>query len=221
MTTTVDSKAIDRELAEISERRWTVLDRMNRVHTAIHYAVDDVREKRSGWRMTNTEACARLTELCEDPKNFRARDAAKNLTSLDTCSSELAAINDEFDRTEAPYVREPWSRFYLVQGGHIHASRSCHTLHITTRLGWLPNLSGDTEEAAVTEHGPLLCTHCFPSAPVEWTIGPTKKTDPSQCDNKIRGDWYTRGRYAHCPECGAVASTTSIGNLRKHKRPTD
>ena len=63
MTTTVDSKAIDRELAEISERRWTVLDRMNRVHTAIHYAVDDVREKRSGWRMTNTEACARLTEL--------------------------------------------------------------------------------------------------------------------------------------------------------------
>ena len=58
---------------------------------------------------------------------------------------------------------------------HIHSSTSCHTLRPTTKIGWLPELSGLTESDAVDEWGEILCSHCFPSAPVAWTIGVNKK----------------------------------------------
>ena len=43
------------------------------------------------------------------------------------------------------------------------------------RYGWLPKLSGMTEAEAVEEHGPALCSVCFPSAPVEWQGGKITK----------------------------------------------
>lgn len=67
-----------------------------------------------------------------------------------------------------------WSRFFLVSGGHIHHSTHCHTIRLTTDVGWLPDLSGLTEVEAVEEHGEILCSHCFPLAPVEWTNGVSK-----------------------------------------------
>jgi hypothetical protein len=67
-----------------------------------------------------------------------------------------------------------WSRFFLVSGGHIHHSTHCHTIRLTTDVGWLPDLSGLTEAEAVEEHGEILCSHCFPHAPVAWTNGVSK-----------------------------------------------
>ena len=109
-----------------------------------------------------------------------------------------------------------WQRFFLVPGGHIHASTGCHSLRITTLITWLPSLSGETEAEAeaVAEHGALLCTKCFPSAPVEWTIG---KTDPRKCNGAPDRE-TRRGRYAACRECGYVGALTTHGSLRKHKR---
>lgn len=46
-----------------------------------------------------------------------------------------------------------WPRFFLVPDGHIHASTGCSSLRITTRIGWLPALSGETQESAVAAHG--------------------------------------------------------------------
>ena len=117
-----------------------------------------------------------------------------------------------------------WTRFYLVE--HIHNSRACHTLRPTTRIGWLPNVSGLTEAEAVKEHGATLCTVCFPSAPVELT---TKQADPSVCtgsgkfvnrDLPNRLGFYT-GNWGTCPDCGE--RVTIVGSngvkLRKHKNP--
>lgn len=66
-----------------------------------------------------------------------------------------------------------WSRFFLVTSskGHIHSSMTCRTCRDTTRYGWLPELSGQSEAEAVEAHGPALCTVCYPSAPVEWQGG--------------------------------------------------
>jgi len=66
-----------------------------------------------------------------------------------------------------------WSRFFLVtsSAGHVHRSMACSTCRPTTTYGWLPELSGKDEAAAVAELGPNLCTVCFPSAPVAWTGG--------------------------------------------------
>jgi hypothetical protein len=69
-----------------------------------------------------------------------------------------------------------WSRFFLVSGGHIHHSTHCHTIRLTTQVGWLPDLSGLTEAEAVEEHGEILCSHCFPHAPVAWTNGVSKQS---------------------------------------------
>lgn len=77
-----------------------------------------------------------------------------------------------------------WSRFFLVHGGHIHSSTWCSSLRITTEISWLPELSGETEKEAVDAYGSTLCTKCFPSAPVEWTVGKVKTK--AQLDKEVR-----------------------------------
>lgn len=70
-----------------------------------------------------------------------------------------------------------WSRFYLVcnSNGHIHSSKDCSTCYDSTQYLWLTNLSGLTEEDAVQAEGEILCTICFPSAPVSWTNGISRR----------------------------------------------
>lgn len=116
-----------------------------------------------------------------------------------------------------------WSRFFLVQ--HIHNSRSCSSFRPTTRIGWLPSVSGLTEAEAVKEHGATLCTICFPTAPVELT---TKQADPSVCTGsgkfinrelEHRMGFYT-GNWATCEDCGERVTVRSGSvKLQKHKNP--
>jgi hypothetical protein len=75
------------------------------------------------------------------------------------------------------YANGCWSRFYLVcnSNGHIHSSVNCSTCYDTTQYAWLTNLSGLTEADAVEAEGEILCTICFPSAPVSWTNGISRR----------------------------------------------
>jgi hypothetical protein len=57
----------------------------------------------------------------------------------------------------------------------------CSSCRPTTTYGWLPDLSGKTENEAVAAHGPALCSVCFPTAPVEHVGG---KITPSQAAKK-------------------------------------
>lgn len=120
-----------------------------------------------------------------------------------------------------------WTRFYLVQ--HIHSSQHCSSFRDNTQIGWLPNLSGQTEAEAVAEHGAILCTKCFPSAPVEMTDGrgvpvtdgtcpgSGQRFDPEQPNTAH----YHFGPMATCPSCGELVGLKSRGSnmVRKHKRP--
>lgn len=86
--------------------------------------------------------------------------------------SELRSLNDI-------YQKLLWSRFYLVVGngqGHIHKNMNCHSCYATTEYAWLPELSGDNEEEAVAAEGEILCTFCFPTAPVAWCEGVGRRT---------------------------------------------
>lgn len=79
------------------------------------------------------------------------------------------AARDAYLAAEADY--EGWSRFFLVNAGHIHRSMSCSSCNkgrSATVFSWLPELSGLTEADAVAAHGAHLCTVCFPTAPTEW-----------------------------------------------------
>lgn len=117
---------------------------------------------------------------------------------------------------------EGWSRFFLVK--HIHRSQHCSSFRPRTRVGWLPNLSGQTEAEAVAEHGAILCTICYPSAPIEWTRG---NQDPNVCTGAGKGidrklpirEGYYAGNWATCPDCGARVGIAKSGiRIPKHKK---
>lgn len=97
------------------------------------------------------------------------RRAAERTAAYELCATTTAAADD----VRSLYAG--WSRFFLVQDGHIHRSMRCSTCYISTSFSWLPDLSGMTEAEAVAEYGGILCSVCYPSAPVEWTTGENRK----------------------------------------------
>jgi hypothetical protein len=178
---------------------------------AIQTVIDDktkaVKETEKTIRYTRHAAAlaslvARSERLGEELKALRPQAAEKR----------EAAIQLDAD------LYEGWNRFFLVQ--HIHRSQHCSSFRLTTRVGWLPSVSGLTEAEAVAEHGATLCTICFPSAPVELT---TKPVDDTTCpgrryyDAPSRTGFYT-GNWATCQDCGERVTITSTGKLRKHKK---
>lgn len=118
-----------------------------------------------------------------------------------------------------------WTRFFVVPGGHIHndISNRCSRTY-TTQHGWTPQLSGATEAEAVAELGPLLCTHCFPTAPVEFTVGhakpeycPGADKAPAEGSRKRQG----MNTYGGCTECEQYGVLVAYGSkVRKHKPVT-
>lgn len=91
------------------------------------------------------------------------------LDEMEVLDKMARPLSEEFKATR-------WSRFFLVNNtdGHIHSSMNCSTTRPTTLWSWLPLLSGLTEKDAVDAHGTRLCSACFPTAPVAWTILPPK-----------------------------------------------
>lgn len=147
------------------------------------------------------------------------REIIERVADLD---KQLDAVQAEIQLIDIEYARRPWSRFIAVENGHLHSGERCvgGTIRVTTTIGWHPELSGKTEADAVAELGPLLCTHCFPTAPVEWTVG-KPKTD--RCAGSgaapVDGKVYTQGmsRWGRCPECKVGHNLTQYGVLRAHK----
>jgi hypothetical protein len=181
-------------------------------------------DKASEARMVEVRAEQLRKNAARQPR-FAAtfeEQAARLDRSVKVLRAEAAVFSARADEIEGNEYTG-WTRFFLVE--HIHNSRACHTLRPTTRIGWLPSVSGLTEAEAVKEHGATLCTVCFPSAPVELT---TKQSDPSVCagsgkfvnrDLPNRMGFYT-GNWATCEDCGERVTVPSNGvKLRKHKNP--
>lgn len=114
------------------------------------------------------------------------RDAAqRSLASRIEVLGQHEAVFEKISELQKVWADNGrWSRFYLVtsSAGHIHSSMDCSTCRPTTEFAWLPTVSGLTEVEAVAEHGPTLCSVCFPSAPASWTltVGQAKKLAKAQ-----------------------------------------
>lgn len=147
------------------------------------------------------------------------------LTDLDEARATAKAARDEAAPLEAEYATERWPRFFLVlnTGGHIHRSMSCNTTFPTTQWSWLPSLSGLTEDAAVADQGPRLCSVCYPSAPVEWTLGLPKALKPNQCPGSSQQAVDINRRYhtprGRCAVCGTGVAVSNTGKARPHNTP--
>lgn len=82
------------------------------------------------------------------------------------CRAALEALDAAAEPLQAIYQANPWTRFFLVPGGHLHSSTHCSSLRWSTPIGWLPEYSGKTEAEIVALAGEAACTICWPSAPV-------------------------------------------------------
>jgi hypothetical protein len=149
---------------------------------------------------------------------------AKEFVKYDERKVELDAAQADYLQKNKQY--EGWSRFFLVPGGHIHSSLNCSTCNKEgkqTDFGWLPELSGLTEVDAVKEHGAILCTVCYPSAPVEYTnkydLDRAAKAD-KRCPRSGTGTWRNNERLRVCPDCGSWITETGRGLIRAHDKPT-
>jgi hypothetical protein len=217
----VNPKRVDRQLAELHTERGELSATLETLYPHAHTLAGDTseyeyrgRKRVRVWGMGHVEVLEILAA------NKGEEEVSHWLGEIDKRLERLEVIAALMDALDAVHNAHGWTRFFLVPGGHIHSGLQCAggTVHVTTVIGWLPELSGDTVAEAVAQHDSILCTHCFPAAPVEWTRG---KADSSCKANAIIPDSrYRRGsmEYAKCAGCGSVeVKSWRTGLLRKHK----
>jgi transcription elongation factor Elf1 len=221
------AKASDKVLAELTDAYYRACDLVSSAANSVHRIARDKKLYRpERWAMMDDEALEAAKDRVENEEFNPQRESqlesiARYENAIDAREDARLAHNKQ---DEEWFQHGQWSRFFLVQDGHIHARTSCQSLRITTRVGWLPELSGESEEDAVKAHGAMLCTFCFPSAPVEWTRG--KPADPSTCEGSgiYAGEYMTDkqkrlySKFGTCPHCGEGVSVTSTMKFRKHKK---
>jgi len=122
----------------------------------------------------------------------RPEDDERRLSNVHTKMVELqgqiAALIAETKPYQAEYTRRGgWTRAWLVDntGGHVHRSMDCTTCFERTRFGWLPQVSGLTEEEIVGLAGESACTICYPSAPAEVLNNPSALELPRRREERL------------------------------------
>ncbi|MEU3452252.1 hypothetical protein ABZ671_01215 [Micromonospora sp. NPDC006766] len=181
--TTATPVEIDTQLADIYRRANQAEQKVEIAVVGLHYGLGErpnyVTRTRKEWPATTAEALAACRNRGDEYNVMYGKTFADMAAKYDTAVTALAAIEAEADVLNAEFNRRGgWSRFFTVQnnGGHIHSSMSCQTCNkrgLRTDFGWNPELSGLTMEQAITRfdrHAHILCTVCFPAAPVEWTV---------------------------------------------------
>ena len=150
---------------------------------------------------------SKMVSYCEDTINKFKEELKPQLVK----SEEARTASRDLDAK----LYTGWTRFFLVK--HIHSSQSCTTLRPTTRVVWLPSVSGLTEVEAVAEHGAILCTICYPTASVEWTGG-HRAGVCAGAGQRITSDMegrrgYHYGNTVACPVCGLVKGISRNGRI--------
>lgn len=216
---------VDTRLADITAEQMTLSRQIDSAWRMIHDYAGDYQQK-----MTHDDAYRYALALGD----YRADGTGREKGKIQSLEQSQRALHDEAGALNAIYDKSPWPRFYIVQntGGHIHSSIYCSTCnknYKATNFGWMTDLSGKSEKEAVDALGPILCSVCFPSAPVDWTNGhevAKAKREEGKCaggGKTYNGDLphrtgYYSGNWGTCEVCGDKVSITSTGKLRAHKR---
>jgi hypothetical protein len=184
------------------------------------------------WPSTDADTIASVRAKLATGKGMMAyevRSAQDTIDRYDEYRAAIEANERETARFSAEYDRRPWQRYIGVLGGHIHSDTRCAggTIRPRTRLQWQPELSGLDVAGAMATLGTqdwLLCSHCFPDAPVQWQAGAEKK--PARCEGsgkpgKPETDVQIGMRYyAVCTGCDERQLLTSGHVIRAHKLVT-
>ena len=228
-------REIDTALAGLYELAAKTTDYVRSAQDGVHRAIGQRQVwqgRRQVWPTTFAEALETAQHLTVSPDYIDAPRGARGdvkgaLAYLAGKNDELTEIRDAQYPLDDEYASRPWSRFFWVQnnGGHVHSSMNCSTCNNgrnLTRFGWNPDLSGLTEADAVAKLGPSLCTICFPSAPVEHTMGVDKGHCSGSGQPAVDGTRkrYGRSYYGECSGCHEMQTVNmSSYAIRAHKPP--
>lgn len=222
------AKAHDVELAAATTVLQRAVQRRDAAYDSAHRAAGDRAAHYRGQRTWGLSWAAVLTELdrLQSVTGPQAGAAQRALAAVAAAEGAVAAAGAEVDRLEAIWSRcGRWQRYFSVPGGHIHASPTCRSLRPTTRIGWLPELSAEPVAAAVTAYGAVLCSHCFPQAPTDWTAGHSPAARAGSCPGS--GQWVPDATFTRvsprgtCPVCGHTVGVTARAKARRHSIPPE
>lgn len=185
--TTWTPAEVDTALAEVQERMQPVLDRR-------WHAIDDIADAKALLRAIDVgryRGYRSREELDRDIERARA--------VLDRADEELAALHEEARPYNEEFTRRGgWTRAWLVDntGGHVHKTRDCSTCFERTRFGWLPQVSGFTEDEIVALAGEGACTVCYPTAPAEVLNNPMALELPKRREERLAREAERDARHA-------------------------
>ncbi|ONI88101.1 hypothetical protein ALI22I_20395 [Saccharothrix sp. ALI-22-I] len=213
---------IDSELAKLYGVVATAYGTVDDAVDVLHHLLGDRKQgrgKRAYWLDGPDRTIERAHErLAAGTLAPYADSVREHLALIEEKRAEVRVALDAIKPLEGEHERRGWTRYFIVtsSNGHIHANTACSNRGWTA-YGWLPKLSDLTPADAVEAHGPLLCTKCFPNAPVEWTVG---KAKPASCagSGKAPVKYERRGRFygGECAGCGTWKPANTNGGLRKH-----
>jgi hypothetical protein len=221
---------IDTKLAELHHTKAQLTARLAGIEMSLHSQNDEraiyVRKHRT-YTTPIAETRVQLAAKLAGMLAWHRESAERSLAQHAVLTADIDVTDCEIRDLNEVYRDAPWSRFFLVtsSNGHIHSSMHCSTCTWTTTFGWHPQLSGLTESDAVNELGPILCSVCFPSAPVEWQRSAADVKAESMADLYCTGTTvegsattrYGRTNYGTCDTCGTRQVATYTG-LRKHRK---
>lgn len=175
--------AIDTQIAELQVAKDRTRNELDSLAEAIMWnaGATPTRNRRGGiesWSMTFTQASDALM-------------TAGKFNLLDKYEALCETFENQADglvELREIYLQHRWSRFYLVDNsnGHIHSTTACGTCFPTTQFRWMTGLSGQTEAEAVEELGEILCSVCYPSAPVAWRDGESKAIKVARAEREAK-----------------------------------
>ena len=205
MTLTAPStpRDVDQALAALWSQAAKVRDSWKAAASSAHSMIGEraryVTRTRCEWPSTDTEAIERLTAGIAAVEAWYAETgsyigAPGPVASYNVSSGQrilgkrtesratLDTLESQIDALEEIYRARRWSRFFLVtsSSGHVHSTMNCSTCRWSTTFGWLPELSGKSEAEAVAQLGSVLCSVCFPSAPVAHQGGKITKAQAAK-----------------------------------------
>jgi hypothetical protein len=147
-------------------------------------------------------------EKAEQAKRPVPAGARNELASL---VARTIPLTDEFERVGG------WTRYYLVEGGHLHRNASAWDCSRTmnTSQYWMTELSGQTEAEVIELAGDRVCTVCYPAAPVAVLGRPSKLLTKSEAEKAEAADARRRAADDKAAKAAAAAITDVDGSPLK------
>lgn len=183
--------SIHEHAVEVDTRLATTYKHLSDIDYSIQREEDSIRRivgqiwdwRNHVWNGSFAEAVA-VTEFNSE---WKAKGHAESIVKRDALIVVRDSLHVIIDECNADWrANGRWSRFYLVNNsnGHIHSSVSCSTCFHDTNFSWLTDLSGLDEVDAVQAEGEVLCTICYPSAPVAWTNGISRRDKEAKAERE-------------------------------------